>query len=69
MIQIVDKGSKNILNWSRFDAFVSEDQFLIFIDIQLPTASLMEDTAWVRVSRGVTQLAQQTINFESSIRT
>ena len=49
------------------DAFVSEDQGLMYIKIQVPTASLAVDTAWVRVSRGVTQLARQKGEFEPEV--
>ena len=49
------------------DAFVSEDQGLMRIEIQVPAASLAVDTAWERVSRGVTPLARQTGEFAPEI--
>ena len=49
------------------DAFVSKDQGLLCIEILVPTESLMVDMAWVRVSRGGTQLTCQTIQFEPAI--
>ena len=39
------------------DVFVSEDQGLMCIDIEL--SSPVQNTAWIRKSRGVTQLARQ----------
>ena len=49
------------------DALVSDDQGLMCIEIQVPTASLAVTSAWVRVSQGVTELARQTREFSPEI--
>ena len=49
------------------DALVSDDQGLMCIEIQVPTASLAVNSAWVRVSQGVTELARQTREFSPEI--
>ena len=46
---------------------VSDDQGLMCIEILVPTASVMVDTAWVRGNRGGTQLARQDRELEPEI--